>query len=96
MEGAAMSNNQLDVLIWVLIYGGLLTLGLGLATPERAGDAWLWLGAAGGVAVLAGVGLIWVRSRRSPDVLPADEGRPSQFHGPSHGPHHHHHHAEPS
>jgi hypothetical protein len=91
-----MSNNQLDVLIWVLIYGGLLTLGLGLATPERAGDVRLLLASAGGVAVFLGAGLIWVRSRRSPDVLPAEEGRPSQLHGQHHGHPHPHHHAEPS
>jgi hypothetical protein len=62
-----MTNATLDKLIWVLIYGGLLTLGLGLFVMRGdAGFGWalVLLGAA--VAVLGAV-LIVVRSRRGPD-----------------------------
>ena len=62
-----MQNATLDKLIWVLIYGGLLMLGLGLFVMRGdAGFGWtlVLLGAA--VAVLGAV-LIVVRSRRGPD-----------------------------
>jgi uncharacterized membrane-anchored protein len=54
---------RLHVLIWALIYGGLLTLVLGIATA-RTDDAVGWaLIAVGGVAAVAGLVLIGVRSR---------------------------------
>jgi hypothetical protein len=59
-----MSTARLEVLIWALIFGGLLTLGLGLSV--RRGDVALGWGlvTAGAVAGALGVLLIWVRSRR--------------------------------
>ena len=62
-----MRNATLDKLIWVLIYGGLLTLCLGLFM--RRGDAGLgWGFVIGGGAVAAvGAALIAVRARRPPD-----------------------------
>ncbi len=62
--------SRIEVLVWVLMYGGLLTLVLGLAT--QAYDAALgWsLAAAGGTAALAGLVLIFVRAWLSP---PADQ-----------------------
>ena len=59
-----MKNDSLEKLIWVLIYGGLLTLGVSFAVPEGSkalGAVLTWAGAAG-----AGLGatLIVVRSRR--------------------------------
>ena len=53
----------IERLIWILIYGGLLALVLGLAT--LAGDAHTgWsLVVLGGCVAAAGVVLIWVRSR---------------------------------
>jgi hypothetical protein len=59
-----VSNGTLETLIWLLIYGGLLTLCLGVfvhrssAVPE-----WVLL-LLGGTAVSLGVVLVWVRSRR--------------------------------
>ncbi len=54
-------------LIWVLIYGGLLLLVLGLAT--RAADpATSWtLILLGTLAAVAGAILVWVRSRLNAD-----------------------------
>ncbi len=58
---------RLQALIWVFIYGGLLTLVLGLSM-ERTDDATVWpMGVVGGGFALLGVGLIYVRSRLKAD-----------------------------
>ncbi|MFY9513060.1 MAG: hypothetical protein WAQ05_19015 [Rubrivivax sp.] len=58
-----MAPKQLETLAWVLIYGGLLSLSLGIFV-QRLHDPIGWtLAVAGGVAAAAGVVLIWVRSR---------------------------------
>ncbi len=61
-----MSADTIDKLIWVLIYGGLLGIGLGLAV-RRSDDALGW-GLVLGGAVVAAIGalLVWVRSRMEP------------------------------
>jgi len=49
--------------IWILIYGGLFALILGIASLSDArGTAWALM-AIGGLAAATGVTLIWVRSR---------------------------------
>ena len=54
---------RLQQLIWVLIYGGLLTLVLGLSA-QRSNDAFGWSMVVGGGAVaVIGFALIYVRSR---------------------------------
>ena len=54
---------RLQTLIWVLIYGGLLTLVLGLSA-QRLDDAIGWsMVVLGGIAAAAGAALIYVRSR---------------------------------
>ncbi len=61
------SLQRLHQLIWALIYGGLLTLVLGLATA-RTDDMIGWtLTVVGGVAAAAGVVLIGVRARLQSD-----------------------------
>lgn len=66
-----MSAARLDVWSWVLIFGGLLAFGPGIALL-RAGADWGWLLiAAGAIAAVLGVVLIWLRSR-----LPADRPGP--------------------
>ena len=58
-----MSAAALEKLIWVLIYAGLLTLGLGLFI-ERRHEPFGWTLMVGGcVVALAGFFLIFVRSR---------------------------------
>jgi hypothetical protein len=55
----------LDRLIWILIYGGLFSLVLGMASlSQHAAAAWSFI-VAGGCAAVAGAVLIWVRSRLS-------------------------------
>jgi len=54
---------RLQALIWILIYGGLLTLILGLSV-QRSDDAMGWsLVVGGGVVAAVGFALIYVRSR---------------------------------
>ena len=63
-----MKNSTLETLVWVLIYGGLLVVGLGLAMQQQgAGVAGHVLVVAGGIVAALGVVLIWLRSRRKDD-----------------------------
>ena len=60
---APCTLQRLQTLIWVLIYGGLLTLVLGIATARTDGALGWSLAAGGGVAAAVGVALIAVRAR---------------------------------
>jgi hypothetical protein len=60
---APLTLQRLHKLIWVLIYGGLLTFVLGLATQRLdAAVGWLLM-VTGGIVAAAGFVLIYVRSR---------------------------------
>lgn len=60
-----MSNATLEKLTWVLIYGGLLTLCLGVFVLREAAPALGWGLVAGGVvAAVLGLLAAWRRSRR--------------------------------
>lgn len=54
---------RVEALVWILIYGGLLTLVLGLAVRTDAPVLACVLMVAGLVVAVAGAVLIWVRSR---------------------------------
>ena len=58
-----MTTTRVEVLVWVLIYGGLLIACLGIAV--RPGDRIFGrvLEVAGGLVTVGGIVLIWVRSR---------------------------------
>jgi hypothetical protein len=59
-----MSNATIEKLVWVLIYAGLFTAGLGLwFMAHHLAAAWTLL-IGGGALCGAGALLIWVRSRR--------------------------------
>ena len=61
----SMSNATLEKLVWVLIYGGLFVVGLGVWSMEHhLAVGWRW-SLVGGALVAAGAVLIWVRSRRT-------------------------------
>ena len=67
---ARKTLNRLQTLIWILVYGGLLTLVLGLST-RRQDDALGALLMAGGAVVAAlGFLLIFVRARLHPTQPP--------------------------
>ncbi|MEP6740387.1 MAG: hypothetical protein ABJA61_08405 [Caldimonas sp.] len=54
---------RVEVLVWVLIYGGLIGASLGIAL-QRGGAPYGWfMLVAGALAVLIGILLIWLRSR---------------------------------
>ena len=53
---------KVEVLIWVLIYGGLLILAVGLALREVHGLLAGTVSLIGGLIAAAGVVLIWIRS----------------------------------
>jgi hypothetical protein len=62
-----MHKARLEVWIWVLIYGGLLLLSLGLFVGRSLpAPGWLWadtVALLGALAVLAGAVLIVLRSK---------------------------------
>jgi hypothetical protein len=60
---------RLENTIWILLYGGLLTLVLGLFTQRADDDLGLNMVLGGGSAAALGAVLIYVRSR----VRPSDE-----------------------
>lgn len=53
----------LEALVWVLIYGGLLTLVLGLSVQRMDADTGWSLVLGGGAVAALGVVLIYVRSK---------------------------------
>ena len=58
-----LNLKKIQQLIWVLIYGGLLTLVLGVSV-QRTDNALGWTMVAGGaVLALIGLGLVFVRAR---------------------------------
>jgi hypothetical protein len=58
---------RLDVAIWVLIFGGLFAIVLGVASRPVAPAAGWSLMVIGGCVAAVGIVLIWVRSRLGPD-----------------------------
>ncbi|MBL7091535.1 hypothetical protein [Acidovorax sp.] len=65
---AAHTLQRLHKIIWALIYGGLLTLVLGIATARTdAATGWVLM-VGGGVVAVVGVVLIAVRARLKVDL----------------------------
>jgi len=62
-----LTLKKIQQLVWVLIYGGLLTLVLGVSV-QRTDNALGWTMVAGGaVLALIGLGLVFVRARMKAD-----------------------------
>ena len=60
-----MSTRKVETWVWVLVYGGMIVLGIGLAVqPTDPGTGWAIV-CAGGVLITLGALLVWVRSRMS-------------------------------
>jgi len=63
-----MRNTTLEKLAWVLIYGGLLALCLGVFVLREGAQALGWTLVAGGsVLALLGILAVWWRARRPPE-----------------------------
>ena len=58
-----MKPSTIETLVWVLLYGGLLTLSLSVFVEPRSSGIVTLLQWLGGVAAVAGVLLIVLRSR---------------------------------
>lgn len=64
-----MKPSTTEKLVWILIYGGLLAVGLGIALQQRGNAALGWtFTVGGGVVAAVGVVLIWVRSKQKDDA----------------------------
>ena len=60
-----LAPGRVEVLVWVLVYGGLLVFGLGVALSRGGLGYGRGFSIAGIVLALAGVVLVFVRSRMS-------------------------------
>ena len=59
----SLSTGRIEALVWVLVYGGLLVFGLGVAL-SRGGLGYGWgVSVVGIVFAVAGAVLVYVRSR---------------------------------
>jgi hypothetical protein len=62
-----LTSQRLHTIIWVLVYGGLLTLVLGLSVRRSDDDLGWSMVAAGLVVALLGFALVFVRARMKAD-----------------------------
>jgi hypothetical protein len=67
---------RLDALAWILIYGGLFALVLGIASHDETAIGGWSLSVLGTLAAIAGVVLIVVRSRLRESPPPGAESKP--------------------
>jgi hypothetical protein len=58
-----MKASTVDALIWVLVYGGLILVGLGLSVQRTDDGLGYGVIVVGSIAAVVGFALIYVRSR---------------------------------
>ena len=63
-----MSTRKTEAWIWVLVYGGMIVLGIGLAVQRDDATTGWAIACAGAVLIALGALLVWVRSRMSGDT----------------------------
>ena len=68
---------RLDTVIWTLIFGGLFTLVLGIASHDETAIGGWSLSVLGTLAAAAGIVLIYVRSRLRETPEPGAQSDPS-------------------
>ena len=68
-----MKASTVDTLIWVMFYGGLLTVGLGISVLRSDDGLGYGLIVAGVVMAAAGFALLYVRSRMNEPPQPKDK-----------------------
>jgi hypothetical protein len=66
-----LSPERLGSWTWILIYGGLIVMSLGLALQQQGRAYGIGVIVAGALAAAAGAVLIWVRSRMGDDAHPS-------------------------
>jgi hypothetical protein len=77
-----MDHKQLETWAWVLIYGGLLLVFLGLFMARAGQDSMFGMGLAalGGLLVAGGVAMILMRARRNTSPTPHGAGGSAGHH----------------
>ena len=63
-----MKPSTVDALIWVLIYAGLLSVGLGLAVSRSEPTLGWGVATVGIIVAAAGVALVYVRSKMTEET----------------------------
>ena len=58
-----MTYERMDKWMWILIFGGLITFGVGLSIARTDAPIGWAFGVAGVLGVVIGVGMLWSRSR---------------------------------
>jgi hypothetical protein len=58
-------EGRIDIIIWICIYGGLLSIVAGLALAGVSSSLAWTLGAGGSLATVLGIVLIYIRSRKN-------------------------------
>ncbi len=71
-----MKPSTIDALIWVLVYGGLLIVGLGLSVQRTDTGLGYSLIVVGGLAAVIGFALVYVRSRMTETIQHHDKKTP--------------------
>ena len=62
-----MKTARIETWVWILVYVGLIVLGLGLSVRRSDASFGAVVAMIGGLLVAAGALLIWIRSRMSAD-----------------------------
>jgi hypothetical protein len=63
-----MSNTKrIETWVWILVYGGLIVVGLGLAVQRSDASLGWGIASIGGALVVGGAVLVWMRSRIETD-----------------------------
>jgi hypothetical protein len=73
---SARTIARLDTLAWVLIYAGLLTLVLGIASHDETAIGGWSLSVLGAIATVAGIVLVGVRSRLREEPVDSAQSPP--------------------
>jgi uncharacterized membrane protein len=55
----------IDIIIWICIYGGLLSIAGALAIARAQEELAWWVGAAGSLVTAIGIVLIYIRSKKN-------------------------------
>ncbi len=71
-----MKTSTVETLIWVLVYGGLLGVALGLSVQRSNGGLGTTVLVIGGVIAAVGFALIYVRSRMKDTPQTSDKTTP--------------------
>ena len=71
-----MKTARIELWIWVLIYLGMVAIGLGWSV-QRSDESLGWgIAIVGAALVIAGALMVWIRSRMTADPTPTEKGTP--------------------